>query len=154
MLEAMKNLQSGNIDLIDNQKVKSLLRWCSNPPNTLQQIEELNQKFYSLPVEMVKYQLMLIRRLQPKYYSYPKPTKFSNTKYEVLGEVLKKKYKWSNYELLQQRALVINMLNDVPYLQTLADESGMEDKELRKLGLKAIKIIKPKKQESKSLFSF
>ena len=150
----MKNLQSGNIEAIDNQKVRSLLRWCSNPPETLDKIEKLNQKFYSLPAEWIKYRLMLIRKRQPRYYSYPKPIKFSNTKYEVLAEVLKRKYQWSNYELLQQRALIINLLDDKEYLQQLANESGMEDKELRKLGLKTIKIVKQEKKESKNLFEF
>ena len=154
MLEAMKNLQSGNIKDIDNQKVRSLLRWCSNPPETLHQIEELNQQFYNLPVEWIKYRLMIIRKLQPRYYSYPKPIKFSNTKYEILSLILKKKYQWSNHELLEQRALIINLLNDKEYLQQLADESGMEDKDLRKLGLKTIKVVKLVKKESKSLFEF
>lgn len=154
LLDALQNMRLGNLEEVNNQMLWGMMKWLRGNKNTLHLMQGLNFNMKWNPQELTKVRLAEIVCKMPPYVRSPKPTKFSNSKYEVLAELLKRKYGWSSKELLQQRAIIINLLEDKEYLQELANESGMEDKELRKLGLKAVKAIKPKKQESKNLFSF
>lgn len=150
----MNNLRDGNIEDVENNMLYPLLRWSSGNKNTLHKIQEINSKFFWIPQDLSKIMLSSIAKYFPPFMKYPKPTKFSNKKYEIIAEALKKKYNWSKKELLEQRAIMIELLNNQEYLQKLADDCGMEDKERRALKLKVNKVKKPVKKESKSLFDF
>jgi len=154
MLNAMNNLRNGNIEDVDNKMLYPLLRWSSGNKNTLHQIQRINRLFFWVPQDLSKIMLSSVARYFPPYMKYPKPVKFSDKKYEVLAEVLKNKYNWSSHELLEQRPIIISLLDNQNYLQQLADESGMDDKERRKLGLKVSKAKKPEKKLTKTLFEF
>ena len=154
MLNALKCLKTGNVEDVNNSMLYPLLRWGSGNRNTLHLVQKVNGLFFWVPQELSKLMLSDVAGRFPPFMRYPKPAKFSDKKYDVLAEVLKRKYGWSKRELLEQRAIIISLLGDSEYLRRLANESGMEDKELRKLGLKTTRVAKAKKRESRDLFNF
>lgn len=152
MLESFKNLRSGNINLVDNNKLFPLLRWCSGSKQDLTWCNTVNKYLFLVDNEIIKGLLYIGLTDKNIFIKYPKPTKEKeDKKFELQKDLAKRFYFWSEQEC--QRNLCNFAYMD---WNEVAIALGCDTKERKLLGLTEIKIKKEVKlaKKAKTLFDF
>ena len=152
MLESFKNLKSGKLNLIDNNKLFPLLRWASGSKQDLAWCDTVNKYLFSVDNEIIKGLLYLGITDKNAFIKYPKATKEKESKvFELQKSLAKRFYFWSEQEF-QRNICNLTHIN----WNEVALALGCDTKERKLLGLSEIKIkkeVKPAKK-TKTLFDF
>ena len=153
MLEAFKNLKSGQLSKVDNNKLFPLLRWNSGSVKDLPWCNIVNKYMFFVDREIIKGLLYIGLRDKNPYIKYPKSVKEKDDKvFELKKTLAKKYYSWSEQEFNRN----ISNLPYIDWLEVLI-ALGSEPKEYKMLGLKFDKpkvIVKPSKKPAKTLMDF
>lgn len=153
MLESFKNLKTGNIDQVDNNKLFPLLRWSSGSVKDLSWCNIVNKYMFFVDKEIIKGLLYIGLQDNNPYIKYPKATKEKVDKvFELKKTLAKKYYSWSEQEFNRN----ISMVDFIDWNE-VALALGCDKKERKLLGLKEIKVTKKPlacKKSSKTLFDF
>jgi len=158
MLESFKNLKSGNIKLVDNNKLFPLLRWSSGSKQDLPWCNLVNRLYFRVDKNIIKSLLYIGLRDKNPYIKYPKPEKQpENKEFELKKTLSKRYYFWSEQEFNRN-------LSNIKYVnwEEVAMALGCDKKERKLLGLPEIKIKKQiltkqnivKNKPKKTLFDF
>ncbi len=156
MLDAFKNLKSGHLNAIDDNKLFPLLRWCSGSQTDLEWCSMVNRYLFFVDKEIIKGLLYIGLKDKNVFMKYPKGTKLKEDRiFELKKELVKKYYFWSEQEFARN----ISNLEYINWLE-VANALGCETKEYKLLGIKEPKVeIKKKPKEviqkpTKSLLDF
>ena len=155
MLEAMKRLQQMKIEDGDENFIYPLMKWASSDERNIDIVNFINERFFYCDKRILVKCLSLGLKYRG-YMKYPKPNKFDNEKFNIIVNLLKRKYFLSNSDIESARKVIINMINDKNELEKLANDFGLDNKERKKLGLKSLKFEKKikEKKKTKSLLDF
>ena len=138
MLEAFKNLKSGHLENIDNNKLFPLLRWSSGSKQDLAWCNVVNKYLFSVDNEIIKGLLYLGLKDKNPYQKYPKASKIVEDKTFLLQKTLAKRfYFWSGQEFQRN-------LSNLEYIdwEEVAMALGCDKKERKLLSLPEIKLKK------------
>ena len=155
MLDNFKLLKTGKLDLVNDNMLYPILRWCSGSKQDLIWCETVNKYFFYLPNNIKKTMLYVGLTDQTPYIKYPKSTKQKDDKsYNLKCDLAKKYFGWSNQELSRN----ITNLDRIDWLSVL-QALGCENKDYKTLGIKEPKVVsepvkKPSKKPPKTLLDF
>ena len=140
MLNNLKSLQSGNLEEVNNQMLYPLLRWLSGDVNNLQHCSLVNKYFFFIPQDMSKSLLYLGLVPTPPFLKYPKSKLEENEKLQILKPYIKKMYGWGEREFSTNAKFILDDIEAV--IIDVIRYGGLNDKELKILGIKKEKIEK------------
>ena len=145
MLNAYKNLSTGNLAEVNKSFAYPLMRWLSGNPANLEACEYINTKFFSIPPEMVISLLYLSTK--KGFVKYPKRVKDDKDDkfYELMRKSVKQLYSWSETEYTKNKVIIEPLFNDDEYVKSVAKQIGFSAQECKLAGIK----IEVKKLEYK-----
>ena len=154
MLNAIKNLDKGNIESIDENMLYGLMTWKTGFSNNFGICMYINQNFYFVNKQILLGFLSL--KVCKGICKYPKSTKVNTDKYDLIVSYLINHYNYGKNDIESLKPIIYHILSTKSELEQFALEFGLDNKERKKLGLDVLKFTIPKIQkntsQSKSLF--
>jgi len=155
MLNAIKRVHNQNMLKDDYKMLYPLMIWSSGNEKNFEIASKVNRMFFTCDSRI----LINVLSIGLKYRGftpYMKAKKFDATKYDIVLNLLKKKYYLGTNDVIGIRKYVEHLTKDKVELNKLANEFGLDNKERKKLGLDTLKMDKTKmkkiEKRGKSLF--
>jgi len=150
MFENMKSLLRKDFDKVDNNKLYPLLRWSSASVSDLKHCNAVNKYYFLIPSEISKAYLMYGLKAS-NMLKYPKANKDNDIRFTILKPYIKSVYNFSDREINVNINNIKHLINNQDYIHFLNNSCGIENKELKKLGIKInkLKITKPEIEKVK-----
>jgi len=122
----------GKLNLVNDNMLYPILRWCSGSKKDLIWCQTVNKYFFYLPNNIKKTMLYMGLTDQNPYIKYPKSIKQKDDKsYNLKCELAKTYFGWSSQELSRN----INNLDRIDWRDVLL-ALGCESKDYKILGIK------------------
>ena len=151
-------LLRGEIKQVDSKMLIGFMRWRSGNKKDLPLMRDINRRIFTNDPESLLWDMYFDVDRNCRFCKTPKrPKPIADKKAEIIYDALQKYYKWGKTELeLNKEIINLFLLEDKEFIKWIAESAGLDKRQCKILGVEVVKfkVKKPKKTDSKSLFSF
>lgn len=155
MIDTLNRLQTRKLNDSDYKLLYPMMKWTSGSILNIPACSFINRRFFYVDNEIL-IKILSIYIKDRGYIQYPKPKKFDKEKFDLVVQLLKKKYFLSNSDIESARKVIEKLIKDKQYLSNLANDFGLDNTTRIKLGVNKIKLdnTKAEVQKTKNLMDW
>ncbi|MFW6246660.1 MAG: hypothetical protein ACOC22_00595 [bacterium] len=151
MIDDIKNLQRGRIRKIDKNMLVPLIMWARGDIKNYKVCKTINRDIFFSSNNEILLGYLKEKYSRVNYIKTPKANSYNKETFDIVAKYLKKRYHYGNGDINAMRKIIETNIADKNWLESFANEFGLDNKERKKIGISPIKFEKAKVRKNKSL---